>query len=291
MSKILLFGGTRFFGKALVHRLIEEGHDITVATRGVTEDDFGNSVTRVIVDRENKQSIQNILLDTTFDIVFDNICYSPNDAKMVCELFAGKVGKYIFTSTMAVYDMGLDKKEINFDPYTYPVLEGDRHQFSYGEGKRLAEAVFFQQATFPVIAVRFPVVLGKDDYTKRLFFYCEKIINNTPISLVEGECSFILADEAARFLSWISGEDFSGPINACSQGTISLKEIIHHIEVVSGEQAIISEKGEAGPYNGYTNYTISNEVAIKLGFQFEILKEYVYPLLEEYVKELQATIK
>lgn len=42
--KILVLGGTRFFGRRLVHMLIEDGHDVTIATRGLAQDDFGSSV-------------------------------------------------------------------------------------------------------------------------------------------------------------------------------------------------------------------------------------------------------
>ncbi len=42
--KILVFGGTRFFGKKLVERLVSEGHDVTIGTRGKTEDNFGDTV-------------------------------------------------------------------------------------------------------------------------------------------------------------------------------------------------------------------------------------------------------
>lgn len=41
--KILMLGGTKYFGRRLVHLLIQDGHDITVATRGNTEDDFGEA--------------------------------------------------------------------------------------------------------------------------------------------------------------------------------------------------------------------------------------------------------
>lgn len=65
------------------------------------------------------------------------------------------------TSSMAVYEPALSLKEDDFDSYQYPIVYGDRKDFSYEEGKRLAEAVLFTYATFPVIAVRFPVVIGE----------------------------------------------------------------------------------------------------------------------------------
>lgn len=33
---ILILGGTRFFGIDTVHELLRKGHDVTIATRGLT---------------------------------------------------------------------------------------------------------------------------------------------------------------------------------------------------------------------------------------------------------------
>ncbi|MDF2682752.1 MAG: hypothetical protein K0R47_3942 [Brevibacillus sp.] len=45
--KILVFGGTAFFGHRLVRLLLGDGHDVTIATRGQIPDDFGDAVTRM----------------------------------------------------------------------------------------------------------------------------------------------------------------------------------------------------------------------------------------------------
>ena len=97
------------------------------------------------------------------------------------------------TSSMAVYEPALSLLEEDFNPYEYAITYGDRNDFNYSEGKRLAEAVLFQYATFPVVAVRFPVVIGENDYTKRLQFYVECVVNQNPIVVdhVDGNLSFI----------------------------------------------------------------------------------------------------
>lgn len=47
---ILVLGGTGFFGKHLVWELLHRGHEVTIATRGRTPDDFGDRDRRLIVD-------------------------------------------------------------------------------------------------------------------------------------------------------------------------------------------------------------------------------------------------
>ncbi|MGM9923155.1 MAG: NAD-dependent epimerase/dehydratase family protein [Bacillus sp. (in: firmicutes)] len=285
MSKILVFGGTRFFGKALVEQLLEAGHEVTIATRGLASDPFGERVDRWKVDRRDRGSLQSHLHGQSFDVVFDNICYGPDDAKMMVEELEGKVGRYVLTSSKAVYDKGLNMAESEFDPYHYDIVYGPYTDFSYAEGKRLAEAVLFQQEAFPVVAVRFPVVLGSDDYTNRLRFYCDSILHGKPIAVVEGEIDFVLAREAGRFLMFIGETDFQGPINACSDGAVTTSEIIQLIELRAGREAILSSDGEETPYNPYMNMTTSNAKAVELGFSFEKTKEYLPFLIDQYIKE------
>jgi nucleoside-diphosphate-sugar epimerase len=50
-KNILVIGGTRYFGKLLVQRLLQAGHRVTIATRGRTADPFGARIERIRVDR------------------------------------------------------------------------------------------------------------------------------------------------------------------------------------------------------------------------------------------------
>ncbi|PFO82676.1 NAD-dependent epimerase/dehydratase family protein [Bacillus cereus] len=287
MKKMLIFGGTRFFGKRLVESLLEAGHDVTIATRGLTVDPFGSTVKRAVVDREDEGQLQKILEGESYDVVYDNLCYSPNAAKIICKVLHNKVKRYIVTSSMAVYEPSLSLKESDFNPYEYPIVYGERKDFSYSEGKRLVESVLFQHATFPVIAVRFPVVIGENDYTKRLWFYVENIIKRKPFEVedIEGDMSFIHEKEAGRFLAWLSSIDVSGPMNACNSGVISMREVIDFVEENTGMEAYIEAKGEnIAPYNGITNCTLDNTRARELGFQFRELKLDIHNILKNYIE-------
>ncbi|MES5891354.1 MULTISPECIES: NAD-dependent epimerase/dehydratase family protein [Bacillus cereus group] len=290
MKKVLVLGGTRFFGKHLVEVLLQAGHNVTIATRGVTEDSFGSAVKRLIVDREDEELLKERLEDKSYDIVYDNLCYSSNTAKIVCEVLKGKTKKYIMTSSMAVYEPALGLLEENFNPYEYTITYGGRNDFNYSEGKRLAEAVLFQHATFPVVAVRFPVVIGENDYTKRLQFYVEHVMKQEPIFVdhVDGKLSFIHEKEAGEFLAWCGMESIEGPINACSNGVISMGEVICFIEENSGTKALIQEAGEnIAPYNEITNCTLHNRKARELGFPFRELNTEIKNVLQYYINILK----
>ncbi len=56
--KILIIGGTRFFGIYTVNELLEKGHDVTIATRGRAFDEYGGRVKRIIIERTNEDSMK-----------------------------------------------------------------------------------------------------------------------------------------------------------------------------------------------------------------------------------------
>ena len=281
---ILILGGTRLFGKVLVRNLIERGHNVTIATRGLTQDSYGDLVTRIIIDRENKKSIEKALEGKYFDIIYDNLCYSPNSARDLCDVIEDKTDRYIIISSWAVYKFNKNIKEEEFNPYIYKVIYGDRNDFSYAEGKRLSEAVVFQNYNIKTVAVRFPVVLSKDDYTKRLYSYVENNILNksTNINNIDSNLSFISDKEAGDFLAWLSNVDYVGPINAASYGSITIKEIIEYIEKSTGKKMIISSDGINGKYNGIFDSNLDISRVESLGFKFNNIKEYIFNLLEYY---------
>ena len=281
---ILILGGTRLFGKVLVRNLIERGHNVTIATRGLTQDSYGDLVTRIIIDRENKKSIEKALEGKYFDIIYDNLCYSPNSARDLCDVIEDKTDRYIIISSSAVYKFNKNIKEEEFNPYIYKVIYGDRNDFSYAEGKRLSEAVVFQNYNIKTVAVRFPVVLSKDDYTKRLYSYVENNILNksTNINNIDSNLSFISDKEAGDFLAWLSNVDYVGPINAASYGSITIKEIIEYIEKSTGKKIIISSDWINGKYNGIFDSNLDISRVESLGFKFNNIKEYIFNLLEYY---------
>ena len=141
--RILVLGGTRFFGRRLVDLLVKDGHQVTVGSTGKTEVEFGGKVERLLLDRTDPTSMQKALSEKTWDVVYDQICFNEGQAKISESLFAGKVGHFVFTSTQSVYSDGVNLGEAWFDPTAY-VAKPDNPN-TYQEGKRLAERTYILQ--------------------------------------------------------------------------------------------------------------------------------------------------
>lgn len=294
MGKALVLGGTRFFGVQLVESLLKQGFDVTIASRGNVGDPFGDKVSRVKVDRLDVGDMQKNFVDTKWDIVFDQICYSSQEAIDSIDVFTGKTKKYVFTSSKSVYEPASEGKgftEEDFNPFEYKLNVGPKESFSYGEGKRQAEAAFFQRASFSVVAVRFPIVVGINDYTERLNYYIRKVRDQEDVHFVnlEAAMDFISEEEAGEFLAWVGQSAFEGPINATSNGNVEMGELLEYIEEKAGKSAKVVatiEEESDSPYNISATWLISNEKAKSIGYEFRELKEYLPELISDALAKM-----
>lgn len=286
--QILVIGGTRFMGKHLVNELLSNGHSVTIATRGLTSDLFGNSVKRIIFDRTDLNSIRTAFNELHFDIVFDNIAYCSEDVRNLLDHLSCE--RYIMLSTTAVYNKVPDTKETHFDPLAEKVIWCDRNVFPYAEMKQQAERALAQQySAINSVSVRFPFVIGKDDYTKRLLFYIEHIVKQIPMYVdnYEHQMAFVRSDEAGRFLAYLADRPFSGKINGASSGTISIRDIGDYITKKIGKLPILSPNGDIAPYNGEPPYSIDTALASSIGFHFTPLHKWVYRLIDYYIEQVK----
>lgn len=284
--KILVIGGTRFFGIHMVNELIENGHDVTIATRGKTSDEYGDKVKRIILERTNETSVKEALQGIHYDVVIDKIAYCSNDIRYVMDVV--DCDKYIHMSSTSVYEpKHMNTIESDFDGISKELIWCNRMDFPYEQIKRQAEYALWQKySDRNWIAVRYPFAIGKDDYTKRLLFYVEHIMKSIPMNIdnLEYQMGFIRSDEAGKFMAFLVDKDVRGAVNGSSEGTISLRELIDYVEKKTGSKSIISNEGDDAPYNGEPEYSINTDKAQSLGFRFSVLHDWIYELLDYYIQ-------
>lgn len=286
--KALVLGGTKYVGIHLVNELISAGYDVTVATRGKAPDSFRDKVRRKIIERQNPDSLFVAFKDEFYDITIDNLAYCSNDVRYLLDSVHTK--KHVMTSTVSVYsDFHMNMQEIEVDIKNASLKWCGRDEYTYGEAKRQAESALFQAyPDLPSVAVRFPWIFGKDDHTKRLFFYVEHIFNAKAMDVdnCDARFSFINSHEAGRFLAWCAKSPVLGVVNASSSSTVSLAEIIDYTEKRIGKKAIIDVRGEPAPLNAAPSFSLDTTTARGAGFSFQNISEWVYPMIDCWVDAL-----
>ena len=99
--KILIIGGTGNISTPITQALIERGDEVVLYNRGSAPVQGARQITgdRTDYARFEEQLAQ----EGWFDCVIDMVAYAPEDARSVVRAFHGRIGQYIFCSTVDVY--------------------------------------------------------------------------------------------------------------------------------------------------------------------------------------------
>ncbi|MER6030842.1 NAD-dependent epimerase/dehydratase family protein [Streptomyces sp. NPDC001851] len=285
--EVLVIGGSRYFGKRLITRLLAAGDQVTVLNRGSSAPP--PEAVHLVADRDDEKALTEAIGSRTFDVVIDQVCYTPRQAEIAHRVFTGRTGRYVMTSTVEVYehqDTAVPVPESAVDPRDVTVdleLPWDDAEFApahYGEGKRQAEAVFTGSG-LPFASVRVAHVLGgDDDFTGRLEHYARRIRTGTPIAVPPAPhpATYIHVEEIAGFLFWAAGADFTGPVNAASHGLLALDELCAAVAAHFPEGEVrfeVTESAELSPFAFRRRYAMDNSRAAGLGFSFGDVRQWL----------------
>lgn len=273
MKDVCVIGGSRYFGKHLIEMLRDSGANVTLINRGSEPAPPG--VTHLVADRGQERQLVDALGDRSFDVLIDQVCYTPAQALIAAAVFKDRVGRYVMTSTIEVYDdVETSEPVTETDPRTWsPRLTGS---WDYADGKRQAESVLAGMGMFPFVSVRSTHVLGGGDFTGRLQHYVDAIRAQREI-LVHADPKptvFINDREIAEVLFWAAGADFTGPVNACSNGELDVFELCALIG--EGARFRVAQEGEeVSPFSFERYYAMSNARATDLGFAFSDTRDWL----------------
>lgn len=135
--KILIIGGSGLISTAITRQLLERGDDVTLLNRGRTPLRVDRDVKVVTGDRTDYSRFALQLAELgSFDCIIDMVCFRPEEARQAVRAGRGRVGQYIFCSTVTVYNKAGDGYPLNeHAPRDQPVG-------AYAQNKSLCEDVF-----------------------------------------------------------------------------------------------------------------------------------------------------
>ncbi|MBG97686.1 hypothetical protein CL659_01015 [bacterium] len=202
--RVLVIGGTRFMGMGLVDRLLKDGHELFIMTRGISSNPFENNVRHVFCDRFDSEAFKHELTklknefkgEPVFDAVVDFLSFNKQHSQDFIDVFSrpGLIGHFIHISTGSVYAVGeryhdglISEKDF-YNPLAKP-WQNNIESWNYGTGKREAENVLekaWKDFSFPETRIRIPIVEGPYDYTLRSWKYQLWLQSGKPIDLPDG---------------------------------------------------------------------------------------------------------
>lgn len=284
MKKILILGGTKYAGNALLKGLIKsDNYQITVLSRHKVEGVFS-----IQGDRKNPELL-NQIFKNKYDIVIDFICFCLPDAKKLLNALKinGAKPKIIFISTTYVYDKYANNEiftELDFSPLGYAASNLERNEISYEEGKRSAEAYFsknFDQEDLCIL--RFPIILGRNDYTLRTDFFIDFLNKGGRINQIKtaGASNFIFVQDVVYVLLKLIENFHPGIFNVVRSENLDQRDLAEIYYTILGTKKNLKKINplDTTPFYYAKNFIIDGSKLNK-----------IIPLKDSFVSRLNSII-
>ena len=171
--RILVLGGTRFAGRAIVDAALGRGDTVTMFNRGKSNPGLYPGVETVNGDRTADLSA---LDGREFDAVVDVACYEPAVARLSAEELRDRTGRYVFVSTVSVYaDQSTTEAQLEVAPLAELKPDTTDPLENYGANKALCEQVITEVYGDRVLIGRPGLISGPNDPTDRFPYWPRRI--------------------------------------------------------------------------------------------------------------------
>jgi 2'-hydroxyisoflavone reductase len=240
--RLLILGGTKFVGRHIAEQALDRGHDLTLFTRGMTAPELFPDATHLIGDRDGGLEA---LKSGSWDAVADISGYVPRVVRQSAELLRGRVGRYLFVSSISVYadasvtlseDSPLAQLE---DPAVEEVQE------HYGELKAACEAVVEEVFGKRATIVRPGLIVGPWDPTNRFTYWPVRLARGGEILAPgppERQTQWIDVRDLAAWMVGLLERDIGGVYNATNDG-MRWGELLTGVDVTWVTDDFLAEQG------------------------------------------------
>jgi 2'-hydroxyisoflavone reductase len=213
--KVLILGGTRFLGPALVESLTARGHNVTLANRGLSDPDGIAGIEQLVLDRADGHAG---LEGRRWDAAIDTSGMLPGIVADAAGRLAPYVGRYCFISSISVYQEAsspIDESSPTVDiPDPLPEVVTPE---TYGALKLLCERAVWSAFGARAFVVRPGLVVGPRDRSDRFTYWVRRIADGGTV-LAPGRpdrnVQFIDVRDLAEWLVHGLENELSGTYNA-----------------------------------------------------------------------------
>lgn len=171
--KLLVIGGSQFVGRHLVEAAAARGDQVTVFNRGRTAAVWPAGVDVRVGDRKADLAA---LADGHWDAVVDTCGYLPRDVARTANCLQGRVGRYVFVSSISVYaSFAQPNDEASalgvIDDVDTEVVDGR----TYGPLKALCEQAVTARFGERAMLIRPGLIVGPHDPTQRFTYWPARV--------------------------------------------------------------------------------------------------------------------
>jgi 2'-hydroxyisoflavone reductase len=238
--RILIIGGTRFLGRHLVEAALARSHEVMLFNRGKTNPDLFPQLETILGDREKDLEK---LKGRIWDAVIDVAGYLPRIVRLSAEVLKESVARYVFISSISVYD---NFKQIGIDE-SYPVgkiqdetieeITGE----TYGPLKALCEKTVQDIYGERALIVRPGLIVGPHDPTDRFTYWPVRVARGGDVlapQKPEAAIQVIDVRDLSDFIIKLIQDNASGIYNATGPDyELTIGKLLEVSKQISGSDA------------------------------------------------------
>jgi 2'-hydroxyisoflavone reductase len=242
--RILILGGTGFIGPTQVPYALARGHQVTLFNRGRTNADLFPGVPRLVGDR-NLPGGHDALKGTTWDVVIDNPTTNPRWVRDAGQALKGRVGQYLFVSTISVFRDYSAVGIAEDGPLHAPApMEGefDRAAAQYGPNKvRSEQEAVAQFGADRVTLVRPGLIVGAGDLSDRFSYWPVRIDKGGEVlapGTPDDPTQYVDARDLGEWIVRLAEGKVTGTFNATGPRTpTTMAQLLYGIKAVTTSDA------------------------------------------------------
>ena len=246
--RLLILGGTRFLGRHLALAAVEAGHQVTLFNRGQTAPDLFPDLTTLVGDRDGGLAP---LEAGDWDACIDTSGYVPRVVGDSAHLLAGRVGLYVFISSISVYadfaPPGPNEKSpvATLDDETVEEVTGE----TYGGLKALCERAVETALPEEALIVRPGLIVGPHDPTDRFTYWPVRVARGGEVLAPGGPDAPTQVIDVRDLADWIvraCERGLTGVFNATGPAApLTLEGLLNTCREVAGGDATFTWVDEA----------------------------------------------
>lgn len=217
--KLLFIGGTQFVGRHAVAAALARGHQVTLFNRGRTNAELFPQAEKLHGDRNGDL---HALAGRAWDAVIDVNGYVPRQVRDLAAALRGRVGHYVFVSTISVYDDAGIVPGMDEDAPLAGLADATTEEVTnetYGGLKVLCEQAAAEAFAGRAVNVRPGIVAGPHDPTDRVTYWLQRLAQGGTVAApgdAQRPVQFIDARDLGDFIVLAAERALTGSYNAVS---------------------------------------------------------------------------
>jgi 2'-hydroxyisoflavone reductase len=221
--KLLVLGGTRFLGRAVVEDALARGHQVTLFNRGETNSELFPEAEKLRGDRSADLSQ---LSGRSWDAVIDPSGYVPHVVRASAELLADAVDHYVFISSISAYadqsgPNDEDSRLAELGDWPADELVMTEEGGNYGPLKVLCEQAVAEVFSNRHATIRSGLLVGAHDPTGRFTYWPHRVARGGDVLAPgppERKVQLVDVRDSASWILNVTEQCVSGTFNATHPG-------------------------------------------------------------------------